>query len=327
MAENHPLVTVIALCYNHEKFLLECLEGIHQQTYQNIELIIVDDASTDRSPQLIDEWLQRYNRKATFVKQTKNGGVCRSLNRALEYATGKYVAITATDDCWLPSKIQDQVKYFEPLPENVAVVYSDAFVMDEKGDLVADRFIKRFGRRDGFPQGTVFSCLVEGNFIPAMATLVRRSSYEKVGPFDETLCYEDYDMWLRLAERFDFAFCEKIGTKYRVVSNSLSQSFHSNRKIQLAKANYRIYEKCLTSRNLEPQLVPTVLERIHFYAKVLHDERASSRHRALLIALKHDFRIRTFLLLILSLCYIPVRVEKKLISLYQKLKNAKGAEA
>lgn len=321
MLEN-PLVTVIALCYNHERFLLECLNAIDQQSYPNIELIIFDDASTDRSAHMIEEWLKKTDRKATFIKQMQNGGVCKSLNKALELATGKYVAITATDDCWLTTKIQDQVNYFETLPENVAVVYSDAYVMNEKGTLLEERFIQRFGRLDHFPEGKLFSTLVEGNFIPAMATLVRRKCYTKVGGFDETLCYEDYDMWLRLAEQFEFAHSHKIGTKYRVVENSLSHRFHSDRKIQLAKANLRIYEKCLNSKKLEARLLPVVLERIHFYAKALHDERAQGRHQALFTALKYDFRIRTFLLLILSMLYIPVRAEKKMISLYQRMKNA-----
>src|ERR1700730_4096140 len=155
-----PLVTVIAACYNHEKYLLECLNGIEKQSYPNIQLIIVDDASKDHSVDLINFWLSQSKKKAIFIKHEKNEGICKSLNEAMKYAEGKYIAITSTDDIWLFDRISNQVEILEKSSEKVGVVYSDAFTINEYGTLLKNSLLDKYLKVDKPPQGNIFPLLM-----------------------------------------------------------------------------------------------------------------------------------------------------------------------
>jgi glycosyltransferase involved in cell wall biosynthesis len=217
-----PLVSVVATCFNHEQYVVDCLDGIRAQTYPNVQLIVADDASTDGSVQLIRDWVARTKTECTLVLHDRNQGICRTRNDALARARGTYVAGISTDDVWLPHKLADQVAQLEALPASVGVAYSDAARMDGDGNLLPDTFIERIRTDDGTPEGNLYETLLERNFIPAGSTLVRRECYTAVGPYDESLPYEDWDMWLRIARRYRFAFTPRIGVRYRVHPASLS---------------------------------------------------------------------------------------------------------
>jgi glycosyltransferase involved in cell wall biosynthesis len=220
-----PLVTALAICYNHERFVSECLEGIRAQDYPNLQVIIMDDCSRDSSPALIREWIAKNPAlPVEFVHNERNLGVCKVLNQALDLAKGKYLSLTATDDVWLAGKIRQQVEIMESLPEKVGVLYSDAYQIDEFGALVPRRFIESYREFDQMPEGDIHDLLWERNFIPGMTTLVRRSVFDKVGQYDESLFYEDWDMWLRVSEHYDFTYSPTPAAKYRIVQTSMSKS-------------------------------------------------------------------------------------------------------
>lgn len=248
MPEPLPLVTVIATCFNHERFVVECLESIRAQTYPNIQLIIADDCSTDRSVSLIRDWLAETDTVCTLILHQENQGICRTRNATLAHAHGKYVSSLSTDDAWLPHKLAAQVELMEKLPVSVAVAYSDAARMDAEGRPLPNTFIEQLGTVDQMPEGNLYETLLGSNFIPAGTTLVRRECYEEVGPWDESLIYEDWDMWLRIARRYEFAVTPRIGARYRVHDRSLSQLldnrfggslwWESNMKIFLKHVGY-----------------------------------------------------------------------------------------
>jgi glycosyltransferase involved in cell wall biosynthesis len=218
-----PLVTVIATCFNHERFVVESLESIRAQIYPNIQLIIADDCSTDDSVPLIKEWLRTTGTACTLIIHDENQGVCRTRNETLSHARGKYVSSISTDDSWLPEKLAVQVEQMEKLPHSVGAVYGDASRMDEDGRPLPKTFIEQIGTLERMPEGDIYETLLERNFIPT-GTLVRRECFEAVGPYDESLIYEDWDMWLRIARRYEFAFTPRIGARYRVHEGSLSHS-------------------------------------------------------------------------------------------------------
>jgi len=168
-----PKVSVLALCYNHARFVEACLESIRAQTFQDFELIVTDDASSDESPSLITSWLARYYPSARFIRHSRNVGLCKTLNEALSHARGRYISMIATDDTWEPTKLARQYAAIEACPSDVAMVYADAFVMDEEGNRVGESFLEAHGVTDAPPRGDVFSRIADGNFIPAMATLIR----------------------------------------------------------------------------------------------------------------------------------------------------------
>ena len=223
MASSHPLVTVIATCFNHERFVIECLESIRAQTYANVQLIIADDCSTDGSVPLIEDWVRRTGTDCQLVFHGENQGICRTRNETISLARGRYVSSLSTDDAWFPEKLAVQVEQLEGLP-SVGVLYGDAYLMDVDGRPLSTTFFERArpqwsSRRP--PEGDIFAELLEGNFIPAMTTMVRRECYEHVGPYDESLAYEDWDIWLRLARRTEFAYTPYVGARYRIHHTSL----------------------------------------------------------------------------------------------------------
>jgi len=218
-----PLVSVIAINFNFEKYVLEALESVKRQDYDNIELIIIDDHSTDNSVALIQKWLASYPGACQLIVNEKNLGVCATLNKAFARARGKYIAAIATDDIWLPDKTKVQVQLMEAAAPDVCAVYSDAYLIREDGS-PRDRNFMEIRNVKGFPQGGIFEPLLTDNFIPAMSILLKMECFRAVGQFDEQLVYEDYDMWLRLSRRYKFLFSDYMSVKYRIKDKSLSTS-------------------------------------------------------------------------------------------------------
>jgi glycosyltransferase involved in cell wall biosynthesis len=224
-----PLVSVIAICFNHERWVTECLDSIAAQDHPNIQLIILDDCSTDGSVRVIREWLARTGAPARFIEHPMNVGICASRNDALRHATGDYVACISTDDTWVPHKLSSQVAILESLPRNVGLVYGDAYRMDENGIRLPGMQMDMAGAWLGFspgapPSGDVYDELLRGSFIPGMTTLIRRSVFDAVGPYDESLAYEDWDMWLRIAQQYEVAFAAGPWATYRSMLGTLSDT-------------------------------------------------------------------------------------------------------
>ena len=239
-SENSPLVTVFVGCYNQSRFVEECLDSVRNQTYPNLQVIIFDDCSKDNSVSVIDVWLKKHRLDWEFIPHTRNIGICTSLNEVLRLARGKYISMVAADDIWLPDKTSRQVEMMEQLPEDVGVLYSDAFQVDENGEMLPKMFIEVYRKLVVPPEGFLFDVLWEGNFIPAMTTLIRRDCFTEVGMYDEDLCFEDWDMWMRISRRFRFAYDKVPAARYRVVSTSAARMMSEAmcRSVELFRVKY-----------------------------------------------------------------------------------------
>jgi GT2 family glycosyltransferase len=119
--------------------------------------------------------------------------------------------------------------------------------MDEAGTRLPKNFIEAYRPGSEPPSGHIFSALADGNFIPAMGTLIRRRALEAVGGYDERLTFEDYDMWLCLAQRYDFVFCPGTVARYRIVSTSLMRTIFNRPTADHGHTLFLIHEKWLTS--------------------------------------------------------------------------------
>lgn len=238
--ENYPLVTVFVGCYNHSRFVDECLDSVRNQTYPNLQVIIFDDCSKDNSVSVIDAWLKKHRLDWKFVPHTRNIGICASLNEVLRLARGKYTSMVAADDVWLPDKTARQVEMMEQMPEDLGVLYSDAFQIDENGETLPQMFIEAHRKFVIPPEGFLFDVLLEGNFIPAMTTLIRRECFTQVGTYDEDLCFEDWDMWMRISRTFRFVYDKIPAAKYRIVSTSAARTMSEAmwRSINLLRVKY-----------------------------------------------------------------------------------------
>ena len=296
MAES-PLVSVIAGSFNHARFVRDCLESIRAQTYGNTELIIIDDHSTDDTVAIINDWLRTTGVTATVIVQDENQGICRTRNEALSHATGKYVACISTDDMWLPDKLERHVKEMEALPDDVAVLYSDAYRVDESGNPIEEMFIEPYlPNVHPPPSGDVYELLLENNFIPSLTTLVRRSAFLEVGPYDESLSFEDWDMWLRVAQRFKFAYSPVPSARYRIVSNSLDHTLRGTRRRDLDASKILIQLKHLGhAPEFDRLLGFRTLEYLHSLYQLDHPQRDSYVRLVVEAGKKHRLRWLSFL--------------------------------
>ena len=242
----NPLVSMIVVCYNQSRFVVETLESVKAQTYKPTQLIIVDDCSSDDSVAVIEDWLRKNRIDCIFVRHQENQGICKTVNEALSLATGKYISPIASDDAWMPDKIERQVEIMESQPDDVGVIYSDAVQMDEHGHTLPGLFIASHWNLPEMPQGRILTSLLDGNFVVPPTTLIRKSCYDKVGVYDEDLPWEDWDMWMRIARHYSF-LCSAIPfAKYRLHDKSYTGSDPS----RIARESCRVCLKQFAVGNL-----------------------------------------------------------------------------
>lgn len=219
-----PLVTIVALCYNHQQYVLETLESIRSQTYPHLQVIVVDDCSKDASVTIVERWLQQQQLNWTFVKHTQNKGITKTLNETLDCSKGKYYKAIACDDVLLPHFISTMVERFEELPEDYALLYSDVQTMNEHSEVFGTTpFTERgWDTEDKVPSGKLFDQLAGWCFIPAVGTFMRTRVLQEIR-FDETLLIEDWDMWLQIAKRYVIKGIVPAMANYRIHNVSMYQ--------------------------------------------------------------------------------------------------------
>lgn len=187
-----PHVTVIVPCYNHEKFITQCVESIVHQTYPHIHLVVFDDGSTDNSLNILKELQAKYGFE---LYEQKNKGLVRTLNHALATVNlGEYVCLTASDDYWPLDKIERQVNFME---RNIGcqLCYGNYTEVNENGDTLEIVRCRAPGKN-------IFSELLISNFITATTVMLRASVLKVVGHFDEHYKIEDWYMWLKIYKKF-----------------------------------------------------------------------------------------------------------------------------
>ncbi|SFH28276.1 glycosyltransferase family 2 protein [Pedobacter insulae] len=225
-----PLVSVIVPCYNHEQYVEECILSILNQRYQKIELIVIDDGSTDNSAEVIRRLQTTYD--FIFEVQT-NIGLSATLNKAImKYANGAYIAFVASDDYWHPDKISEQIMFMQKNPD-CALVCSKAFFVNGSSTVTGEFNPQAFKGSYSFKEIAYGKCL-----IPALTVLIQKDILNVIGLFDEDLLIEDLDMWLRIAAKYRVGFIDKKLAYYRTHDNNTS-----NRVIDMAKARFKILKK------------------------------------------------------------------------------------
>ncbi|OKL39321.1 glycosyltransferase [Pontibacter flavimaris] len=216
-----PLVSIICLCYNHERFLREALDSVLAQTYPSLEILIVDDCSTDNSVRIIREYV-RAHPQIRFISTGKNLGNTKAFNIGWRASQGQFILDFATDDVLLPGRVAQQVQQFQKLPPDFGVVYSDAaYISDESAHLYFHS-----EKYKAAPDGDVFAEVLGRYFICPPTMLIRREVFEELHGYDEGLAYEDFDFWVRSARKYKYAYLPEITTQRRLHHSSLSSSWY-----------------------------------------------------------------------------------------------------
>ena len=238
-----PLVSVLVTTYNHAEYLEQALDSVLAQDSTDYELIITDDCSQDDSAAVIRAWLERTGAVADFAVNERNLGICATRNRALARSSGRFVCSLSGDDWYEPDRVSRQASFFLDQDDDVAAVYSDVRVVAADGAVLSESYLGEPLRSQGVPDGWVFERLHRACFPPAMGVMVRRSAIDAVGGYDEELAFEDWDMWLRLADRYRFRFLDRIVANRRVLPTSLFHAGFGTARLQ--KSVIRVHEKWL----------------------------------------------------------------------------------
>jgi glycosyltransferase involved in cell wall biosynthesis len=214
--QQRPLVSVCIPSYNYEKYIGEAIESVLHQTYTNWEIIVVDDASSDNSPALLEAYQRDYPDRFHFVAAAANRGIGNTLNHCISLAKGDYIAYLGADDRMLPERLQVQVDYLQQ-NQSVGAVCSDVHAIDKEGQRVPV----------SLPFSTpVFDLrlqLLQGNFLNAPSALVRKKVFDDVGLISPVLQYvQDFDHWLRLLEHYELVRLDDKLTEYRIHGGNIS---------------------------------------------------------------------------------------------------------
>ncbi len=186
-----PTVSVVIPTYNSARYLPETLESVFSQTYKDIEVIVVDDGSTDNTAKRIESFRDRI----TFIQQI-NSGPAGARNRAIFVAKGKYIAFLDADDLWAPNKLELQLSHMESCPD-VLMTCTD-FSRNEQPGVMKDSIL---GSYPHACSGDIFNAILHGPFTATSSILVRTEALKRAGIFDPTLRGpEDTDLWLRIAD-------------------------------------------------------------------------------------------------------------------------------
>ena len=221
------LVSVITPLYNGEKFIKATIESVISQSYENWEMIIVDDCSKDTGPRIVERYIEKDNR-IKLVKLSENSGGAVSRNKAIEEAKGKYIAFLDSDDLWQPEKLKKQVRFMEENDYNFTYTWYEK--INEKGNLL-NKIVKSKDK-------ITYKGLLKCNQIGCLTAIYNQ---EKLGKIYMPLIRkrQDYALWLQILKQVDYGYClEENLAQYRLVKDSISSN-----KLNLIKYNWKLFRE------------------------------------------------------------------------------------
>jgi len=223
MINQNPLVSIICLSYNHGDFIADAINSVLAQDYPNIELIVIDDGSTDGAAEIIRQICEEQNIK--YILNEKNLGNCIAFNKAYSQSSGEFVIDFAADDVLLPERVGIGVRDLQGKGDDFSVHYSDAMIIDEKGkDLgIHSKITKSIEPNEVMPEGEIFSEVLARYFICPPTLMAKRNVFEALGGYDESLSFEDFDFIIRSARDFKYCYSSDVLVKRRIVKQSKSQ--------------------------------------------------------------------------------------------------------
>ena len=234
-----PLVSVIIALYNGEEFIKDTLDSVLQQTYSNIEVIIIDDASTDRSRENVSAYTDSRIRPV-FLE--KNYNICYAGNVGFQLATGKYVALIGHDDIWKPDKLEKQIAFLEEHP-SYSVCFTWVDIINENGEVTN---LKNMGIFQNFcvdnlkQSKFIHKLLLKGNCLCAPSACIRRDFLEQAGYYKYALIQlQDYELWTRLLLQGPIYILQEKLVAYR----RFSQEGKNLSSINLDTLNRDLHEK------------------------------------------------------------------------------------
>ena len=232
LMEANPKISVIIPSYNRDHLILKAVESVSSQTYSNLEIIVVDDGSTDNTSDVISEI---DDPRLIYIKHNQNRGLSAARNTGILAASGDIFAFLDTDDLWIRHKLNEHVRIFNS-SSNISVVYSGSYRYKNNEKIyIPPKCVPS-------KHGKIFNQLLFGNFIPAISVTAKRECFDKVGLFDPALIsFEDWDMWIRLAKNYLFYY----------IPSPLNIIYFTHDSLTANQNNFLVAEKIILKKHYD----------------------------------------------------------------------------
>jgi len=289
MINENPLVSIISPTYNHEKHIADCIKSVLNQTYQNWEMIIIDDGSTDGTFAIAEEYAVNDHRIQAYTQ--KNIGIFRlgeSYNFALSKCKGKYVAILECDDVWLPEKLSIQVEALEQNP-NCILSWGKAYL--SSADLSEDYYLAPKNTEDeplffNNPVGIFLKKFIYTTLIPALTIVIRKDALDSLGGFVQkyNLPLVDIPTTLELLLRGEFAFINQPLGHWRIYPTQVTKTYTG----QMTSSYYLLIQEMMQTHSeifAQHGLTKELIDN-HFANKLVVSYSRSGRYKLI----RKDFK-------------------------------------
>lgn len=247
------LISIIVPCYNSEETIRECIESVLCQTFQNWEMLIVDDCSTDNSAEIAKKYADRYNKIRFFQTSKPSGSPALPRNIGIEHSSGNYIAFLDSDDIWLPNKLEHQVEFITSHHSELVYSYYEKMTWDGQRN---NRIIKT-------RPFTTYLNLQKSNSIPCLTAVISR---EAIGETRfKNIPQEDFCFWLDILKKGIVAY----NTKTLVACYRLSKNSRSQNKLAMFKGYWNVirHEQKLGIVKSCANMVPYTLIGIYKHLK------------------------------------------------------------
>ncbi|ADI75105.1 glycosyl transferase family 2 (plasmid) [Methanohalobium evestigatum Z-7303] len=213
-------VSVIIPTYNRSQTVSKTIKSVLNQTYQDFEIIIVDDNSSDNTEFIIKSF-SHFDSRVKYIKHNKNKGAPEARNTGIKNSKGDYIALLDDDDEWFPQKLEKQVKLFAKESDDIGLIHCGYEKIDENGNiLIPKKKLKE--------TGNMFYELLESNIIGSPTNLIRSECFKKIGYCDVQLkSCQDWDLWIRISKHYKINYIPEILARYNVSDVSISKNIDS----------------------------------------------------------------------------------------------------
>jgi len=203
MDDEKPLVSVVIPTYNRADKIKDSIDSVLNQTYENLEVIVVDDGSTDNTEEVINSY---DDTRLRYIRFDENKGANVARNTGIKKAKGEFIALQDSDDIWDPEKIEKQFEAYQNTPDDYKVIYSVVCGHLTNGGKI--HVPEKWARPR---EGNIHHTLRKGSFVPMVSIFTKKSCIENVGYFDEDLPRsQDYELTFRLSKHYKFKLVDEV---------------------------------------------------------------------------------------------------------------------
>ena len=249
------LVSIITPVYNGEEFLNRSIKSVLDQTYQNWELLLIDDGSDDDSVNIIESYL--LDKRIRLLKNKSNSGISATRNKGIRNSNGEYIALLDQDDEWFPEKLQKQVQVFNSLDNSFGLVYSNIEVRFDNGKITERKL--NIAPKSQIDEN--LKLILLNNLISSPTVLLKKTVLDDVGLFDESIQWggDDYDLWIRIAHKYKFGYIDEV----LCIRHEHQKNYSADKK-RMMDRTIELVEKYVQDFGLDPELKKKTRSNLYY---------------------------------------------------------------